>query len=201
MLDAAFIAQCADPSLPPAIVERFIETAGSNDPLAITVRWGDKTILVPKPASADAALEIVRQHAVMATVRVGITQLPIGHGVGEIEQLDGRILNRCDNLRAGTSMFAKIARIVTRWYGNPTDKNLLPQLFEDSILAWKSGAFEGEKVFLAADPGGQTFIPAEPKEQVKEFRPMDHRSSAHSEVTGHDGAGIRVDLSRIGVGP
>jgi hypothetical protein len=201
MLDAALIAQCADPSLPPAIVERFIETAGSNDPLAVTVRWGDKTILVPKPASADEALDIVRQHAVMATVRVGITQLPVGHGVGEIEQRDGKILNPCDNLRAGTAMFAKIARIVTRWYGNPTDKNVLPQLFEDAVLAWKSGVFEGEKVFLAADPGGQTFVPAAPMEQAEDYRPGDLRSSAHSEVTGHDGAGIRVDLSRIGVGP
>lgn len=201
MLDAALIAQCADPSLTPAIVEQFVEAAGSDDPLATTVRWGDKKILVPKPATPNQALDIIRQHSVMATVRIGITQLPVGHGVGEIEQLDGNILNPCDNLRAGTAMFAKIARIVTRWYGNPTDRNLLPQLFEDSIIAWKSGVFEGEKVFLAADPGGQTFIPAEQMEQAEDFRPRDRRPSAHPDVAAHDGAGIRVDLSRIGVGP
>lgn len=38
MVDAALIRQCADPTLKPAIVEKFIEHAGSPDPLAVTVR-------------------------------------------------------------------------------------------------------------------------------------------------------------------
>lgn len=201
MLDAALIAQCADPSLTPAIVEQFVEAAGSDDPLAITVRWGDKKILIPKPKTAEEAFDIVRQHAGMATVRVGITQLPVGHGVGEIEQPDGKILEPCENLRAGTAMFAKIARIVTRWYGNPTDRSVLPQLFEDAVLAWRSGVFEGQKVFPAADPGGQTFIATELMEKVEDFRDEDRHTSDHPNAVSHDSADIRVDLSRIGIGP
>lgn len=201
MLDAALIAQCADPSLTPAIVEQFVAAVGSDDPLAITVQWGTKKILVPNPKTAEEAFDIVRQHAGMATVRVGITQLPVGNGAGQLEQPHANILKPCDNLRAGTAMFAKIARIVTRWYGNPTDKSVLPQLFEDAILAWKSGIFEGKKVFPAADLGGQTFIAAESVETVEAFRDDNRHTSDHPNAAAHDSAGIRVDLSRIGIGP
>ncbi|MDP9838587.1 hypothetical protein J2T09_003359 [Neorhizobium huautlense] len=201
MLDAALIAQCADPSLTPAIVERFVEVAGSDDPLAITVRWGDKTILVPKPTTAEEALGIVRQHAGMATVRVGITQTPVGHGVGRSEELSGKPFDPCENLRAGTAIFAKIARIVTRWYGNPTDSQVLPQLFEDAVLAWKSGVFEGQKVFLEEDPGGQTFLIGGQSEQVELFGDEVRPSSARRKAEVQEGPGIRVDLSRIGVDP
>lgn len=201
MFDAALIAQCADPSLTPAIVEQFVEAAGSNDPLAIAVRWGNKAILVPKPTTADQALDIVMQHAGMGVVRVGITQLPVGHGVGSTKELDGMLFEPCENLRAGTAMFAKIARIVTRWYGNPTDSQVLSQLFEDAVLAWKKGVFKGQKVFLEEDPGGQTFLPVEPSDEAEVFADEIRHSSAQRKAGEQEGVGIRVDLSRIGVDP
>ncbi|MBP0587713.1 hypothetical protein J8J22_21880, partial [Mycobacterium tuberculosis] len=46
MVDAALINECADPALKPAIVEKFVEAAGSEDPLAITVRAGNRVVLV-----------------------------------------------------------------------------------------------------------------------------------------------------------
>ncbi|AYD05296.1 conjugal transfer protein TraH [Neorhizobium sp. NCHU2750] len=199
MLDAALIAHCADPSLTPAIVEQFVEAAGSDDPLAITVRWGDKKILLTKPATTEEALEIVRQNAVMATVRVGITQLPVGYGVGKVEQLDGKLLDACDNLRTGTAMFAKIARIVTRWYGNPTDKAVLTQLFDDAVVAWRTGVFRNQKVFSAADPGGQTFLVVEPSEKIDPQHDNARLSPDHPNVG--ENAEIRVDLSHIGIDP
>ena len=45
MVDAAMIQQCADPGLKPAIIEKFIATAGSADPHAITVRAGGRVEL------------------------------------------------------------------------------------------------------------------------------------------------------------
>ena len=48
MLNAALIEKCVDPSLMPAIVEQFVETAGSLDPLDITLKSGGLLILVPK---------------------------------------------------------------------------------------------------------------------------------------------------------
>jgi hypothetical protein len=48
-------------------------------------------------------------------------------------------------------MFAKIMRIVAKWYGNPTDANVTPQVFDDAIHAWKTGEFEGVAVFQAPD--------------------------------------------------
>lgn len=44
MLDVALINQCADPSLKPAIVEQFVEIAGSFDPLAVTVKSDGRLI-------------------------------------------------------------------------------------------------------------------------------------------------------------
>ncbi|MGD9864000.1 MAG: hypothetical protein AB7S99_12390 [Pseudodonghicola sp.] len=57
MVDAAIIKQCADPGLKPAIVEQFIARAGSQDPLAVTVRSGSRMVLVPKPGTPDEAME------------------------------------------------------------------------------------------------------------------------------------------------
>jgi len=58
MVDAALIQQCADPGLKPAIIEKFIATAGSADPHAITVRAGGRVVLVPPPKSPDEALDV-----------------------------------------------------------------------------------------------------------------------------------------------
>ncbi|NEK56238.1 conjugal transfer protein TraH, partial [Rhizobium leguminosarum] len=57
MLDATMIQKCADPSLTPAIVEQFVQRAGSSDPLAVTVKAGGRLILVPKAKTPDEAME------------------------------------------------------------------------------------------------------------------------------------------------
>ncbi len=73
MVDAALIKQCADPSPTPAIVERLIERGGAQDPLAISVRSGNRVVLVPKPTTPDGAVALIRQHIGHEIVRVGPT--------------------------------------------------------------------------------------------------------------------------------
>lgn len=51
-------------------------------------------------------------------------------------------------------MFAKVLRLVAKWYGNPTSDEVFPQIFEDALYAWKTGEFAGVRVFQAEDPGG-----------------------------------------------
>ncbi|TAV22464.1 TraH family protein [Rhizobium ruizarguesonis] len=202
MLDAALIKECADPSLKPAIVEQFVMAAGSDDPLTVTVKSGGRLILVPKAASAEEAMAIVRQYAGQVVVRVGLTQFPAGVGVKEPTDLKPDLVDACQNLRKGTAMFAKVLRIVAKWYGNPTSKDVFPQIFEDAVYAWKTGEFEGVSVFQAEDPG----IPIEAPQQSDETRPAE--SVDGEEATPKDVqpetmrdvgyAGIRIDLSRIG---
>jgi hypothetical protein len=202
-MDAALIKKCADASLPPAIVEQFISAVGSNDPLAVTVKADGRLVLIPKPRSPDEAMSVVKDYVGDAIVRVGITQFPAGVGVGDPSQLQPDMFNPCANLRTGTGIFAKVARIVTKWYGRPTNKELLPQLVDDTIYAWKTGSFEGENVFRADDPGGPTFFGARadenPAEGVDGVVPpaASEESSQSSEPDKATQAGIRVDLSRI----
>lgn len=118
MVDAALIKQCADPGLKPAMVERFIERAGSEDPLAITVRPGNRVVLVPKPTTPDEALELIRQNIGRNTIRVGITQYPAGLRIMEAGELKPDIVDACGNLKMGTALFAKVYRIVMKWYGD-----------------------------------------------------------------------------------
>ncbi|HHV66298.1 MAG TPA: conjugal transfer protein TraH, partial [Ochrobactrum intermedium] len=87
MVDAALIKQCADSSLQPALVEQFIARAGSQDPLAITVRSGNRLVLVPKPTTPEEALALIRDNLGRNTVRVGVTQYPAGLGIVEAGQL------------------------------------------------------------------------------------------------------------------
>jgi len=195
MLDAALIKECADPSLKPAIIEQFIAAVGSSDPLAITVRSGDRLILVPRPRNAQEAIEIVRQNIGGSVVRVGLTQFPVGGEVVDDATRITDLVDPCTNLRMGTAMFAKVLRIVARWYGNPTNVDVFPQLFDDAIHAWRTGRFDGENVFQTEDPGvdvmqerlsSQTVVVGEGEafgEGIERGRPGD--------------AGIRVDLSRI----
>ncbi|WP_151343583.1 Ti-type conjugative transfer system protein TraG [Rhizobium leguminosarum] len=195
MLDAALIKECADPSLKPAIVEQFVMAAGSDDPLAVTVKSGGRLILVPKARTADEAMAIVRQYAGQAVVRVGLTQFPAGVGVKEATDLKPDLVDPCQNLRRGTAMFAKVLRIVAKWYGNPTSKDVFPQIFEDAIYAWKTGEFEGVSVFQAKDPGG---APANQKE------PRADKSEAEAAKLFPDAGGIvigeryRVDKDNVG---
>ncbi|MUO85232.1 TraH family protein [Agrobacterium vitis] len=200
-MDAAFIAECADPSLNPAIVEQFVAAVGPGDPLAVTVKAGGRLILVPKPKTPDEAMEIIRQYVGQAVVRVGLTQFPAGVGVKDASELKPDLMEPCENLRMGTRMFSKIMRIVAKWYGNPTSKEVLPQIFEDAVYAWNSGQFEGQSVFQAEDPGGAIVDrrqaapdtadePADTTPSQIEAEPSDEKEVGT--------AGIRVDLSRIG---
>lgn len=143
MLDAALIQQCADPSLKPAIVEQFVTAAGANGPLAVTVKSGGRLILVPKATTQDEAMAIVRQYVGQAVVRVGLTQFPAGVGVKDAADLKPDLVDPCENLRKGTAMFAKVLRIVAKWYGNPKNDDVFPQIFDDAVYAWKTGEFEG----------------------------------------------------------
>lgn len=204
MVDAALIEKCSDPSLTPAIVEQFVAAAGSDDPLAITVKAGGRLILVPKPNSPDEALDIMRQYVGKASVRVGITQFPAGVGVTDSSQLDSGLVDACENLKLGTALFAKIARLVTKWYGRPTSREVMPQLFEDAVYAWKTGRFEGEKVFQADDPGGAVFLNGAMAHAAptKEAEPeVEDTGQGDVYPRPQDDAGeaeIRVDLSRLG---
>lgn len=204
MLDAALIKECADPSLKPAIIEQFVTAAGSADPLAVTVKSGGRLILVPKAASTEEAMAIVRQYAGQAVVRVGLTQFPAGVGVKEATDLKPDLVDPCQNLRKGTAMFAKVLRIVAKWYGNPTSKDVFSQIFEDAIYAWKTGEFEGVSVFQAEDPGGALANQKEPRADKSEAGTVDAGATLQTAAEPSDEkkfgtAGIRVDLSRIGV--
>jgi len=200
VLDAALIKECADPSLKPAIVEQFVAAAGSTDPLAVTVKSGGRLVLVPKARSADEAMTIVRQYAGQAVVRVGLTQFPAGVDVKNAADLKPDLVDACENLRKGTSMFAKILRIVAKWYGNPKAEDVFPQIFEDAVHAWKTGEFEGVSVFQAQDPGDSVELP-QPDEvhstdgEEAAVATPEKQAEANEDV---ERAGIRIDLSRIG---
>ncbi len=204
MIDQALIEKCADPSVTPAIVEQFVSAAGTDDPLTLTVKSDGRLLLIPKPKSVDEGLVVLREYVGKAGVRVGITQLPAGIGTTDVSQLDGSLFDACTNLRTGTAMFAKVARIVTRWYGSPTDKDILPQMVDDTIFAWKTGYFEGTEVFQAADPGGATFFSGKADKSdahaalSKDAEP-DQPAPLDPKKEDPGDAGMRIDLSRIGV--
>lgn len=128
MLDAAIIEKCTDPSLTPAVVEQFVAAAGSSDPLAVTVKSGGRLILLPNAKTPDESMALIRQYVGQAVVRVGLTQFPAGVGVKDASELTPDLVDACENLRVGTKMFAKILRIVAKWYGNPTSRQVFPQI-------------------------------------------------------------------------
>ncbi|WP_081159258.1 TraH family protein [Ensifer aridi] len=200
MLDAALIKECADPTLKPAIVEQFVSAAGSADPLAVTVKSGGRLILVPKATSADEAMAIVRQYVGQAVVRVGLTQFPAGVGAKNAADLQPALVDACKNLRKGTSIFAKVLRIVAKWYGNPKSQDAFPHIFEDAVYAWKTGEFEGVSVFQAPDPGGSVppnYVRPSDKEDSDTGTAPDPKSeSPENDAVGS--AEMRIDLSRIG---
>ncbi|QAA98357.1 MULTISPECIES: TraH family protein [Agrobacterium tumefaciens complex] len=206
MVDAALIKQCADPALKPAIVEKFIARAGSEDPLAITVRSGSRVVLVPKPTTPEEALALIRDNLGRNSVRVGITQYPAGLGIVEAGQLKPDLVDACENIRMGTALFAKVWRIVMKWYGNPTAADVLPQVMDDTIIAWQTGYFEGTAVFRAEDPFKAKLADPVPvkkseNEPGKDEAPSDFDAkSAKQDSTASDPnrADIRIDLSKIG---
>jgi hypothetical protein len=204
MVDAALIKECSDPGLKPAIVEQFIEQAGSQDPLAVTVRSGNRVVLVPRPKTAEEALALIRDNLGRNTVRVGITQYPAGLGIVEAGQMKPDLVDACENIRMGTALFAKVYRIVIKWYGNPTAKDVLPQVFDDAIIAWQTGYFEGTAVFRAEDPGKTKIadpVPAREDDtsgERAERHATDDSDVAQDIATDPNKAGIRIDLSGIG---
>lgn len=197
-MDAALIKECADPSLRPAIVEQFVQAVGSDDPLAITVKSGGRLVLVEKPRTPDEALEIVRQNIRGSVVRVGLTQLPAGIGVVDASELKPDLVDPCTNLRMGTTMFAKILRIVARWYGNPTNEDVFPQLFDDAVHAWQTGKFEGDNVFQAQDPGGTVLQVAPTGTDGTDDDTGAAVENSLNQPQVPNSAGIRIDLTRIG---
>lgn len=208
MLDAVLIQQCADPSLKPAIVEQFIAKAGSQDPLAVTVRSANRVVLVQKPTTPEEALALIRDNLGRNTVRVGITQYPAGLGIVEAGQLKPEIIQPCENIRMGTALFAKVFRIVSKWYGNPTPKEVLPQVMDDAFIAWQTGYFEGVAVFRAEDPGQEKITrPAtENSAETKNGTDPSKDNAAPATTTeaaasDPNKAGIRIDLSGIGSRP
>lgn len=148
MVDAALVHACADPALKPAIVEKFLEKVGTNDPLALSIRAGNRVILVPPPKTPDEALALVRRWVGEAEVRVGITRYPAGVGVKAPSETGVDFFEPCANLRMGTVLFGKVWRIVVKWYGA-----VVPEAFDDAVMAWRTGTFEGRAVFLEPDPG------------------------------------------------
>jgi hypothetical protein len=192
MVDAALIQQCADKTLKPAIVEKFIATAGTENPLAITVRAGGRVVLVPPPKSPDEAFELVRRYVGQAVVRVGITQYPAGVGVTDPSQLTGDLVDACKNVRMGTALFGKIYRIVVKWYGVENEN-----AFEDAIIAWRTGRFEDVAVFSAPDPGPAT-APPRSDDSVARAPAAKPAADPPAPEVDPNRAGIRIDLSGIG---
>lgn len=198
MVDAALIHQCADASLKPAIVERFIAKAGSTDPLAVTVRSSDGVVLVPKPATPDEAVALMREYVGKAVVRVGITQYPAGLGIADASELAPDLVDACANIRMGSSLFGKVYRIVTKWYGNAVD-----EAFDDAVYAWRTGYFEGKPVFLEPDPGDdEVAARAQAASDPTAEDRSNNSAAAPPEDPALDGnpnsANIRIDLSAIG---
>ncbi|MGO8253481.1 TraH family protein [Rhizobium ruizarguesonis] len=208
MLDAALIQQCADPSLKPAIVEQFIAKAGSQDPLTITVRFGNRVVLVPKPTTSQEALALIRDNLGRNTVRVGITQYPAGLGIVEAGQLKPDLVEPCENIRMGTTLFAKVVRIVSKWYGNPTAKEVMSQVMDDAVTAWQTGYFEGVAVFRAEDPGQEEITRPRSADRYRADRQIDTpeaqvdgASQPDNDAPDPNRAEIRIDLSGIGAKP
>jgi hypothetical protein len=198
-IDADLIRSCADPGLAPAIVEKFIKAAGSLDPLAITVRSGNRIVLVPPAKTPDEALTLVRKHVDQAVVRVGVTQYPAGLGIKDPSELSPDFFDPCKNIRMGTALFAKVWRIVWKWYGNPREEGIMPQVFDDAVEAWQRGQFEGIAVFSAPGPSGPALIPQ--KSAATVVQPDAQPPAPQSPDPGvgdPNKASIRIDLSGIG---
>lgn len=201
MLDALFIQQCADPSLKLAIVKEFIAKAGSPDPLTITVRSGNRVVLVPKPTTPEEAMALVRDNLGRDTVRVGITQYPAGVGLVDAGQLAPDMIGPCENIRMGTALFAKVYRVVFEWYGSPTAKEVLPQVLDDAIIAWQTGYFEGVSVFRGDKPKEDEPARRAPEPSTgSDDQGTDHRKKDSTGTAEPDPnkAGIRIDLTGVG---
>ena len=201
-MDVALLKQCADPALKIEIVQQFVAAAGVPDNLNVTVRAGERVILVPKPANPDEAMNLIRQFVGKADVRVGITQYPAGLGVSDPGAVNPDMLDNCKNIRMGTVLFGKVYRIVTNWYGSPR-----PEAFTDAVTAYNSGWFENKKVFYEPDPG-ETKLATPGSTKQDEAKPEDGPADKKEAVAGAgvpapaqsddpNKADIRIDLSGV----
>lgn len=205
-IDADLIHTCADPSLKPAIVEKFIRAAGSPDPLTVTVRSGNRVVLVPPPKTPENALDLARKYVGQAVVRVGVTQYPAGLGVSDPSEVSPDLFDACKNLKIGTGLFGKVWRIVWKWYGNPTDESVMPQVLDDAVEAWKTGYFEGTGVFSSPDPGEPKATDRKPEvaQQPAAVAPVEADTPRRvnpvmeQPIGDPNTASTRIDLSGIG---
>lgn len=184
MIDADFIKLCADPRLSVEIVQQFVQEIGASDHLQVTIKSGNRTFAVPKPTTPEEAMKLTKEHVGSAMVRVGLTQYPAGLGVQNSEELSMSLFDSCENLRMGTAMFSKIYRIVTKWYGNPR-----PEAFEDAMLSYASGYFEGRSVFYAEDPGDVAVWKQAPAAQDDAAPAADPVGEVTAAGTGEGGQG------------
>lgn len=203
MFDVALIQQCADPGIEIAIVERFIAEAGSDNPLKVTITSGNRVILPEPPKTQEDAVRLMQRFVGEATVRVGLTQYPVGYGISDVAQITVNLIDPCENIRMGTALFGKVYRIVSHASGG----NGGPVLGE-AIDAWRSGAFRGDYVFGLPDPGPlaeelqeEAAQPAElePPETVEAQQQDDANRSVLPTLQSADPntAGIRIDLSNL----
>lgn len=204
MIDAATIHHCADSGLKPAIVEKFIRAVGSPDPLTVTIHAGNRVVLVSPPKTPDQAMALVRRYVGQAMVRVGVTQYPAGLGVSDVSELKPDLVDACANIKMGTALLGKVYRIVVKWYGTPAN-----QAFGDALEAWKSGYFEGRYVFDEPDPGSlparkdaldEGDQPVKADDAPKAATSADSGAQPVKEPDDPNMAGMRIDLSGIGVG-
>ncbi|NKQ85625.1 hypothetical protein E0H62_30145 [Rhizobium leguminosarum bv. viciae] len=93
-------------------------------------------------------------------------------------------------------------------HGGPTAKEVLPQVFDDAIIAWQTGYFEGVAVFRAEDPGDAKLAQPKPVRRYgadAQAGPPESEgeSAVPAEAVASDAnkAGIRIDLSGIGGRP
>jgi hypothetical protein len=198
-IDADLIHRCADPSLKPALVETFVKAVGSTDPLGITVRSGNRIVLVPPAKTPEQALATVQHYVGHAVVRIGVTQYPAGIGIEDPSDISPDLFDVCSNLRQGTALFGKVWRIVLKWYGDPTDESVMPQVLDDAVEAWKTGTFEGAAVFTPADARPPKMSEIEVKNgETPPTVGEPSRIPSETPATPPNEAGIRVDLSGIG---
>lgn len=196
MFDPALIAKCADPNLKPAIVRRFVAEVGVNDPLMVTVRIRGRMILVPQAKTREEAMVTISRYVGNAVVRVGITQYPAGTGIKDPSDLNPGIVDACENIRIGTTLFARVYRIVVKWYGSQ-----VPEAFDDAITAWSTGYFEGKQVFQPLDPEGvfKSIADSDPQQinnaALNEIVPK--HTSGKQDKSDPERSELRIDLSKI----
>lgn len=204
MIDAALIHECSDSALPPAIVEKFIAVAGSPDPLAVSVRAGNRVILVPAPKTPAEALDLVRHYVGYAVVRVGHTQYPAGLGITEASEVLPDLVDACANIGLGTALFTSVYRIVEM-----QSKASPETVFEKAVVAWRAGSFQGAAVFTATDPAepdsksesNDAHASTAPEDQpLADDRESDLKAVGEVllDVNDPNSAGIRIDLSGVG---